>query len=306
MLTKTARAARTLSALLLLLLAPVLALAGDDAKEQKYLKNVKQLTHAKEGEKSGEPYFSNDGKRIIFQSVRPGAPYYQIYVMNADGSEQKLVSTGKGKTTCAYFDPLDADRFIYASSHLDERTHAAPKEEKKGSYKWDYDDSFDIFKGSIKDPSKPERLTDANGYDAEAATPTTGRRFASRRGVTAPNQIYVMDADGKNQVRISSPHPRGREGRREGRAKDGAKAEAIAMGGPFFMPGDEEVVYRGQKDGDPRAPMHVYITNLKTKATRRITRAAAHELVPLPAPGRQARRLRREPGRPRQDPVVSS
>src|SRR5436309_3772376 len=105
----------------LLFFAPALASAQEAEKEHRHLQNVKQLTHAKEGEKSGEPYFSPDGKRIIFQSVRAGAPYYQIYVMNADGSEPKLVSTGKGKTTCAYFDPLDDDRFIYASSHLDER-----------------------------------------------------------------------------------------------------------------------------------------------------------------------------------------
>src|SRR3954465_12005126 len=110
MRTKTAS---TAASLLLVLLAPLAAFAGDETKESKYLKNIRQLTHAKEGEKSGEPYFSPDGKRIIFQSVRAGAPYYQIYVMNADGSEQKLVSTGKGKTTCSYFHPNDPDRFIY-------------------------------------------------------------------------------------------------------------------------------------------------------------------------------------------------
>ena len=38
-----------------------------------------------------------------------------------------MVSTGKGKTTCAFFDPRDANRFVYASSHLDPRTHEAPK-----------------------------------------------------------------------------------------------------------------------------------------------------------------------------------
>lgn len=253
--------------LLLSLLAPALTFAGD---ESKYLKNVTQVTHAKEGEKSGEPYFSPDGKRIIFQSVRPGCPYYQIYVMNVDGSDQKLVSTGKGKTTCSFFSPADPDKFIYASTHLDKNTWEAPKEEKKGSYKWDYDASFDIFLGSFSKPESPVRLTTADGYDAEGSFSHDGKRICFTSGREGPNQIHVMDADGKNPVKISS--------------KDVEKEGPIAMGGPFFMPGDEEVVYRGQKDGDPRAPMHVYVTNVKTKATRRLTRAPRMNWCPFPTP----------------------
>jgi Tol biopolymer transport system component len=262
------------TALLALALLPAIARA-DDSKEAKYLKNVTQLTHAGPGEKSGEPYFSPDGKRIIFQSVRAGAPYYQIYVMNVDGSDQKIVSTGKGKTTCSYFDPSDPDRFIYASTHLDEHTWAAPKEEKKGAYKWDYDGSFDIFLGSFSgDHASPARLTTADGYDAEGSFSHDGKKICFTSGRAGPNQIYVMDRDGKNPVQISSQHL----------ATDGP----IAMGGPFFMPGDQAVVYRGQKQDDPRAPMHVYVTDLKTKETRRLTRAPRMNWCPFPYPDGKA------------------
>ncbi|HZV00948.1 MAG TPA: M28 family peptidase [Planctomycetota bacterium] len=261
---------RRIALSLLLVLAPAFALAGDESHEETFLKNPVQLTHAKApGEKSGEPYFSADGKRIIFQSVRDGQPYYQIYVMNADGSDQKLVSTGKGMTTCSYFHPTDADKFIYASTHLDESTWTAPKEEKKG-YSWNYHSSFDIFQGSFAHPEKPVRLTDAAGYDAEGSYSHDGKHICFTSGRDGPNQIYVMDADGKNQVRISDPSVE----------KDGP----VAMGGPFYMPGDEEVVYRGQKAGDPRAPMHVYVTNVKTKATRRLTRTPRMNWCPYPHP----------------------
>ncbi len=42
------------------------------------------------------------GKRLIFQSTRKGYECDQILIMKADGSNQKLVSTGKGRTTCGY------------------------------------------------------------------------------------------------------------------------------------------------------------------------------------------------------------
>src|SRR5581483_4830709 len=41
---------------------------------------------------------------------------------------------------------------------------------------------------------------------------------------------------------------------------------------------------RGQKADDPRAPMHVYVTNLKSKETRRLTRAPRMNWCPYPHP----------------------
>ena len=54
-----------------------------------------------EGSKSGEGYFSADGKKMIFQSERhPGNPFYQMYVMDLETGKTDLISSGKGKTTC--------------------------------------------------------------------------------------------------------------------------------------------------------------------------------------------------------------
>src|SRR5262245_43949857 len=63
---------------------------------EKHLRNVKQLTNAGE---NAEAYFSFDGKRLSFQSTA-GHGCDQIYTMNIDGTDRKLVSTGKGRTTC--------------------------------------------------------------------------------------------------------------------------------------------------------------------------------------------------------------
>ena len=74
----------------------LLPLAAQDSKN---LKNLKQLTN---GGQNAEAYWAPDGKRMVFQSTREPYACDQIFIMNADGSGQKLVSTGKGRTTCAY------------------------------------------------------------------------------------------------------------------------------------------------------------------------------------------------------------
>ena len=79
-----------------------------------HLRNIRQLTS---GGENAEAYFSLDGKQIIFQSTREPYKCDQIFTMNQNGSNVRLVSTGKGRTSCGYFTP-DGKRIIYASTHL--------------------------------------------------------------------------------------------------------------------------------------------------------------------------------------------
>ncbi len=65
-----------------------------------HLGDIQQLTF---GGQNAEAYWSPDGKRMIFQSTRDKLQCDQIFIMNADGSNQHMVSTGKGRTTCGYF-----------------------------------------------------------------------------------------------------------------------------------------------------------------------------------------------------------
>src|SRR5258705_5416618 len=82
--------------------------------QEKHLRNVKQLTF---GGENAEAYFSSDGKKLTFQSTRDGHDCDQIYTMNIDGSDVKLVSTGDGRTTCSYFLP-GGKRILYPSRHI--------------------------------------------------------------------------------------------------------------------------------------------------------------------------------------------
>src|ERR1700737_2882444 len=82
------------------------------------------------GGENAEAYWAPDGKRIIFQSTRSPYGCDQIFIMNADGSGQHLVSTGKGRTTCGYFLP-DNKHIVYASTHLAGDACPAPPDRSK-------------------------------------------------------------------------------------------------------------------------------------------------------------------------------
>jgi len=99
--------------------------------QEKHLRNIKQLTF---GGENAEAYFSGDGKKLIFQSTREGHECDQIYTMNIDGSDVKLVSTGDGRTTCSYFLPGDK-RILYSSTHLGGK-QCPPRPDFSQGYVW--------------------------------------------------------------------------------------------------------------------------------------------------------------------------
>ena len=58
-------------------LAALLVSAGEPAQEARFIANARQLIL--EGKRSGEGYFSPDGKQLIFQSERELLnPFFQI------------------------------------------------------------------------------------------------------------------------------------------------------------------------------------------------------------------------------------
>src|SRR6266404_3506569 len=162
---------RTCAVVLGLWLSPVLAaLAAAEANppdEARFLANTRQLIF--EGRRSGEGYFSPDGKALIFQSEREaGNPFYQIYILDLYSGETHRVSPGIGKTTCGFFRP-GTDEVLFASTHLDPQAKAKQKAEldfraagKQRRYSWDYDDTMEIF-AARRDGSNLRRLTDAPG-----------------------------------------------------------------------------------------------------------------------------------------------
>jgi Tol biopolymer transport system component len=169
-----------------------LALPGET-----HLKNVRQLTF---GGDNAEAYWAFSGDRLIFQTNH--APYKcdQIEIMPRTGGG-KLVSTGKGRTTCAYF--LKGDKeIIYASTHESSPECPTPPDNSKG-YLWGLFE-YDIYKANADGSNLVNLTPNSPGYDAEATVcPKDGSIiFTSTR--SGDLELWRMDPDGKNLRQLTN------------------------------------------------------------------------------------------------------
>ena len=201
---------------------------------ERHLRNVKQLTF---GGENAEAYFSFDGKKLSFQSTGK-YPCDQIFTMNVDGSGLKLVSTGKGRTTCSHYMP-DGKTLVYASTHLGGDT-CPPVPGREMGYVWPIYDTYDIFRVN-EDGTGLRRLTTTPGYDAEATVAKDGRIvFTSTRD--GDMDIYSMNADGSDVRRLTNlPGP---------------------DGGAFFSADGSKIVFRGRHT-PPGKELDDYLALLK-------------------------------------------
>ena len=188
--------------------------------EEVHLTNLQQLTF---GGQNAEAYYAFDGNRLIFQTTREGVPCDQIYTMDLDGNNAQMVSTGDGRTTCGFFFP-EGESIIYASTHLG-GSECPPEPGFEQGYVWPVYSSYDIFTSS-PDGTGLTRITDTEGYDAEATVGPDGRVvFTSVRD--GDMEIYSMNADGSDVTRLTNrPGP---------------------DGGPFFSPDGTKIVFRGRE-----------------------------------------------------------
>jgi TolB protein len=164
---------------------------------EKHFKNIKMLTN---GGENAECYFSFDGTKFIFQSSRDGRKCDQIYTMNIDGSDVKMVSNGKGATTCSYYYP-DGKHILYASTYLG-GDDCPPKPDFSQGYVWAMFDTYDIFKADA-DGSNIVPLTNQKGYDAEATISPKGDKIIFTSIRDGDIDLYSMDLDGGNVTRLT-------------------------------------------------------------------------------------------------------
>jgi Tol biopolymer transport system component len=191
------------------------------------LANIHQLTN---GGENAEAYWSPDGKRLIFQSTRGELKCDQIFIMNADGSDQHMVSTGKGRTTCGYFLP-DNKHILYASTHV-AGDACPPAADRSKGYVWAVYASYDIFTAK-DDGSELKRLTDAEGYDAEATVNWKTKKIVYTSLASGDLDLWTMNLNGSSKKRLTESYG--------------------YDGGPVFSRDGKKVVWRGGHPADEAA-----------------------------------------------------
>lgn len=176
----------------------VLSVSGLFAQEIKYLRNFVQLT---KGGQNAEAYWSPDGKRLVFQSTRDPYQCDQIFVMDADGSNQKLVSTGKGRTTCAYF-LKDNKHVVYGSTHEADPGCPPPPDRSKG-YLWGVFPSYEIYVADLSGKIV-KKLTNMPGYDAEATVNYRSNRIIYTSLQSGDLDLWSMKPDGSDKKQLTN------------------------------------------------------------------------------------------------------
>ena len=258
------------AALAVLVSAPV---RGDlRAPGEWRLADLRQLTF---GGENAEAYWSPDGRELVMQSTRPPYGCDQIFRLPVDEpGEVRLVSTGTGRTTCAYYTFPAGERIIFSSTHHAGEACPAPPDQRAG-YVWALYPEYELYSARL-DGSDLVRLTDNEFYDAEA---TVCRRdgsivFTSTRD--GDLELYRMDADGGNLLRLT--HEPGYDG------------------GAFFSPDCSRIVWRASRpQGEELAQyrrllaedkvrpsrMELWVANADGTEARQITYLGAASFAPF-------------------------
>jgi len=157
-------------------------------------KNVRRLTN--ELGYDGGPFWSYDGKQIVYRANHPQTDQQktdytdllkqnlirpttlEIWVMNADGSNKRQVTSNGKANFGPYFFP-DGKRVIFASNMDDPRGR-----------------NFDLYKINV-DGTGLERITFNETFDGFPMFSPDGKKlvFASNRAAKTPGETNVFIAD---------------------------------------------------------------------------------------------------------------
>lgn len=193
--------------------------------EEKHFKNVRQLTF---GGDNAEAYFSFDGKKIVWQKTNPkeNISCDQIFISSHNNIlTPKRISTGKGRTTCAYF--LKNGNILFSSTHLAyDSCPPVPDKKKIGKYVWPIYPDYDIFTTDTNGKII-KQLTNSPGYDAEATVSPKGDKIVFTSIRNGDLDLFVMNTDGSNVTQIT--HALGYDG------------------GAFFFPDGKKIIFRASR-----------------------------------------------------------
>ncbi|MBX7127586.1 MAG: hypothetical protein K1X47_17955, partial [Cyclobacteriaceae bacterium] len=249
--------------------------------EEVHLRNLRQLTF---GGDNAEAYWSFDSRQVSFQSNNKawGLQCDQIFYLNVDASandlkkKAPLISTGEGRTTCAFFMP-DNKHILYASTHQGGKDCPKDPERKPGGkYLWPIYDTYDIYVADLNGKIV-KQLTSEPGYDAEATLSPKKDKIVFTSTRNGDLDLYTMDLNGKHVKQVT--HDLGYDG------------------GAFFSPDGRKLVFRASRprtDAEKQeymdylkqglvAPtaMEIYTCNVDGSDLKQITRLGKANWAPF-------------------------
>ena len=229
-------------------------------EKETHFKALRQLTF---GGENAEGYFSFDDTRLIFQSTRDRMACDQEYVMDVASGAVRMVSTGKGRTTCGYFFPGDTTILFASTHHL--RAECPPPPDFSHGYTWAVYPEYDIFTARA-DGSHLRQMTVTPGYDAEATISPTGSRIVFTSVRNGDLDLYSMALDGSNVRQLTN--------------------ESGYDGGAFYSWDGSMIVYRGWHDTDSAAA-----ASYRELLARNLVRPTRMELFVMNADGSNKRQI---------------
>jgi len=186
-----------------------------------------QLT--KDAKRNSHPQFSPDGKRIVFTSTRD-SDKNQLYVMNSDGTNIKRLTTDPA---VGYFNPIwspDSKKIVYYAEKGDQKDqiwtikpdgsnqilltgnvghNTFPSFSPDGKsiiFNSTRDGEQAIYTMNSADGANLKRVAGIKSYFARYSP--NGKKIAFIVGGFPKNDVYIADADGSNQVKITNKETR--------------------------------------------------------------------------------------------------
>ena len=202
---------------------------------------------------TGGPHGPPDGKRIIFVSERDGNR--EIYVMDADGENPRRLTNNPNEDWYPVWAP-DGKRIAFMSLRDGHIVDAAP--------------TFEIYVMDA-DGGNPQNLTNDPNDDRYPSWAPDSQRivFVSQRPghfkskFLITYEIYVMDADGQNEQRLT-----------ENRQNDFY---------PSWSPDGERIAFEADRKGDFENP-EIYVMDTDGGNQQKLTENRRSDLQPTWSP----------------------